>query len=505
MTNSQTCPQCGSPLSASGELEGLCPFCLLGHDLGAQTAPSRAEIVNTGTGAERPDAPSIESIQADFPGLQILEQIGRGGMGVVFRAKQRRLDRMVALKLLAPEVAEDPTFAERFLREARAMARLNHPNIVTVYDFGESGGRFYLLMEFVDGVSLRELLQGERLRASEAMAIIPKICAGLQYAHDQGIVHRDIKPENILLDRSGDVKLLDFGLAKLVGSEARGYTLTRGSQVMGTPQYMAPEQIKRPLEVDHRADIYSLGVVFYEMLTDGLPVGRFKLPSEKVQVDVRIDEVVMRAMENEPEQRYQRIAELNDEVTNITRTAVDPNAVAPASDAATPDLAEVGAQAAGAAASPLRERLGKIEANVRSIIKDATGGEVGSKSSKPGPPAEMTAGIPFHFGSSEMGFMRSSGMVSFEGGTLMIDYQKVDTVVGLIKSGINKLRIPESDIKSAKYVRRFWGSRIELEGCNLQTFNNVPSAKGVLLILRFCRRNSESARQLAYELTQALA
>jgi serine/threonine protein kinase len=183
------------------------------------------------------------------------------------------LDRTVALKILPPEVGSDPAFAERFTREAQALAKLTHPNIVMVFDFGETNGYYYFVMEYVDGINLRQSLQLGHVSAEEALAIIPQICDALQYAHDEGIVHRDIKPENVLLDRRGRVKIADFGLAKLVGATQSGLSLTGTQQVMGTPHYMAPEQMERPATVDHRADIYSLGVVFYELLTGELPLG----------------------------------------------------------------------------------------------------------------------------------------------------------------------------------------------------------------------------------------
>jgi len=156
---------------------------------------------------------------------------------------------------------------------------------------------------------------------------VPQICEALQFAHDEGIVHRDIKPENILLDKRGRLKIADFGLARLLnrgtGSLPVGsphYTLTGPWQVMGTPNYMAPEQMDDPLKVDHRADIYSLGVVFYEMLTGELPRGRFAPPSQKVQVDVRLDEVVLRALEQEPERRYQQASEVKTDVDAIVQS-----------------------------------------------------------------------------------------------------------------------------------------------------------------------------------------
>ena len=171
-------------------------------------------------------------------------------------------------------------------------------------------------MEYVDGVNLRHALRAGRLAPREALAIVPQICDALQYAHDQGVVHRDIKPENVLLDRTGRVKIADFGLAKLLGKGPDDFTLTRTQQVMGTPRYMAPEQIEKPTTVDHRADIYSLGVVLYEMLTGELPLGRFEPPSHKVQVDVRIDEVVLRTLEKEPERRYQRASQVKTELAS---------------------------------------------------------------------------------------------------------------------------------------------------------------------------------------------
>ena len=251
-------------------------------------------------------------------------------MGAVYKARQRGLDRLVALKILPPQGASDPAFTERFSREARALAKLNHPNIVTVHDFGEivtdhgsgeTGGLYFFIMEYVDGANLRQLLQAKNLTPAEAMKIVPPICEALQYAHDEGIVHRDIKPENILVDKKGRVKIADFGLAKLLGRKAEMYTLTGPWQVMGTPHYMAPEQMERPLAVDHRADIYSLGVVLYEMLTGELPLGRFLPPSQKVQIDVRLDEIVLKTLEKEPERRYQHVSEVKTQVESIYGTS----------------------------------------------------------------------------------------------------------------------------------------------------------------------------------------
>ncbi len=308
-----SCPRCGAPLAEGGVLSGLCPACLLRQGVG-DPAPFLHD-------AARPSGAEVElsAIQRDFPQFEILELVGRGGMGLVYKARQPRLDRTVALKILAPEVMSQPAFAERFLREARALARLNHPNVVAVHDFGEVNGRYFLVMEYVEGAHLRQLIELGRLRAADALRLVPEICAGLQYAHEQGIVHRDIKPENILVDANGRPKIADFGLVKVLGQDEDDWRLTRASQVMGTPQYMAPEQMHRPRDVDHRADIYSLGVVLYEMLTAELPVGRFALPSERARVDARLDDVVLKAMQREPAQRYQAASEMSTSVEDIAK------------------------------------------------------------------------------------------------------------------------------------------------------------------------------------------
>jgi len=278
------------------------------------------------TPAAQPPLPP-EQIAPHFPQLEILECLGRGGMGVVYKARQKTLNRLVALKLLAPERVRDPKFAERFTREAQALAALNHPNIVTIYDFGQAAGFYFLLMEFVDGVNLRQLLRARKFTPEEALAIVPPLCDALQFAHDRGIVHRDIKPENLLLDKAGRVKVADFGIAKMLGAVNGG---GRGGEtaapenatqsVVGTPGYSAPEQITNPQRVDSRADIYSLGVVFYEMLTGELPTGKFEPPSKKVVIDVRLDEVVLRALEKKPELRYQQASEVKTRVETIAAT-----------------------------------------------------------------------------------------------------------------------------------------------------------------------------------------
>lgn len=313
LNDPQPCPSCGEPM-AQGALARLCPRCLLaaGQETRPGSEPSGSPCFST---------PSLERVAALFPELEVLRLLGAGGMGAVYQARQPQLDRMVALKILPPSVREGVGSTERFQREARALARLNHANIVSLYEFGERGEFRFFVMEFVDGANLRQLEQCGRLAPREALQIIPQICDALQYAHDEGIVHRDIKPENVLIDRRGRVKIADFGLARILGQDREASRLTGEGQVMGTPHYMAPEQVEKPLAVDHRADIYSLGVVLYEMLTGDLPLGKFAPPSRKVDVDIRFDEIVLRALENDPCLRYQKASEVKSGVETIGESA----------------------------------------------------------------------------------------------------------------------------------------------------------------------------------------
>ena len=230
------------------------------------------------------------------------------------------MDRIVALKILPEEFSRDVKFALRFTREARTLAKLNHPNIVSVFEFGKVQGTYYFLMEFVDGPTLRDVVSAGQLPSEHALAIVPHLCDALQFAHDKGVIHRDIKPENILMAKDGSVKITDFGLSRILGNETQPTVLTRTHQIMRTPRYMAAEQLEGARSVDPRADIYSLGVVFYEMLTGELPIGRFAVPSQKVEIDVRLDEVVLRTLEKEPRRRYQHASQIKSDVQTIAST-----------------------------------------------------------------------------------------------------------------------------------------------------------------------------------------
>lgn len=317
--NDQTCPHCHSPIPPDAPA-GLCPACILR----GVSHPSNPEPVAA------VKLPAMDEVAAAFPELEVIELVGQGGMGVVFKARQPRLDRLVALKILLPALAAQPGFAERFTREARVLARLAHPHIVAIYDFGESAGFFYLIMEFVNGVNLRAAMSAG-VKPEQALLLVPKICEALQFAHDRGVLHRDIKPENILLDTTGAPKLADFGIAKLADETTGATGLTATGLALGTAAYMAPEQVEKPATVDHRADIYSLGVVLYEMLTGELPLGRFAAPSEKSTVDHGVDEVVLRALEKERERRQQSATEMKRDVEGAT-AGVPPLRTSPPAD-----------------------------------------------------------------------------------------------------------------------------------------------------------------------------
>ena len=319
--NIHTCPQCHAPLPADAP-QGLCPRCL-----GAMNFATGTVVPDEDAAGSLPPL-SIEELAPHFPPLELIECLGRGGMGVVYKARQKTLNRLVALKLLAPERVRDGQFAQRFEREAQALAALNHPNIVTIHDFGQAGGFYFLLMEFVDGVNLRQAMKAGRLTPEQALAIVPPVCEALQYAHEHGIVHRDIKPENLMLDKTGRVKIADFGIAKMVATNSEGTSSSAapnsGATILaGTPAYMAPEQ-RDHQSTDHRADIYSLGVVLYELLTGELPSRNLLPPSKKVSIDVRLDEVVLRALETSPELRWQTAAEMG---TRMETIAASPAAI----------------------------------------------------------------------------------------------------------------------------------------------------------------------------------
>jgi serine/threonine protein kinase len=284
---------------------GLCPVCLMqeGVKLATSTRARPGDFV----------PPTVEEMTLLFPDFDLRAFIGQGGMGAVYRAVQPELDRTVAIKVLASETGRDPEFMERFRREAATLARLDHPNIVKLFDYGEREGFAYFVMEFVDGVDLSRRMATGPLAPDEAFDITTQLCDALQHTHERGVVHRDIKPENILIAHDGRVKVADFGVARLVLPDEADERLTRTRATLGTPRYMAPEQMAPGHDVDRRADIYSAGVVLYEMLTGAIPAGHFDPPSTKVpRLNPGIDEVVLRALNAEPARRFATATELKE-------------------------------------------------------------------------------------------------------------------------------------------------------------------------------------------------
>jgi len=247
--------------------------------------------------------------------------LGRGGMGVVYKARQLSLDRLVALKILPPTLSSDASFVKRFKREARAVAKLSHPNIVQIFDIAQEDDLHFFSMDYIDGQTLDEVLK-ERgsLDSDEAVRIITQAASGVEHAHEIGILHRDIKPSNMILDRRGNVKVMDFGLARMTDEGSR---LTQSGTLMGTLEYMSPEQC-RGEELDFRTDIYSLGVVLYEMLTGKTPFDApneaalvYKIvhdePTEAKKINPTIPDdlnaIVSRAMAKDRDERYAGISE----------------------------------------------------------------------------------------------------------------------------------------------------------------------------------------------------
>ncbi len=248
-------------------------------------------------------------------GYRLEKLVGKGGMGEVHRAVQLSLGRVVAVKILSGELAADPTFVARFDKEAAALATLSHPNVVSIVDKGKAENTYYLVMEYVDGPSLREVMRSPLLDIPGALRIIMEIARAIDYAHSRGVVHRDLKPENILFDEQagGIAKVTDFGLATFFDDSklTSRFNVTETHVSMGTLSYMAPEQRVDAKNADHRADIYSLGVMLYELLVGEVPIGTFDPPSQRRPgTDKRLDGIVLRCLKPSPADRYQRVADL---------------------------------------------------------------------------------------------------------------------------------------------------------------------------------------------------
>ena len=263
-------------------------------------------------------APNPAELAPLFPGYEIQGLIATGGMGAVYCAVQKSLDRIVALKILPRELSKDAVFCAGFEAEAKAMARLNHPNLIGVFDFGEVNGMLFIIMEYVPGKSLFHSANGRAIDPTEVIRLVVGICQGLAHAHANGIIHRDIKPSNILLDASAMPKIGDFGLARPIDRQ-----VLEGEQIYGTPHYTAPEVVESPRSVDQRADIFSVGVLLHELLTSKLPADDQRLASLIAHSDVRFDDIIRRATQQQPAARY---ADARDMANDLQAIAAPPMA-----------------------------------------------------------------------------------------------------------------------------------------------------------------------------------
>lgn len=259
-------------------------------------------------------APEPDELASFFPGYEIQYLIASGGMGAVYRARQTSLEREVAIKILPKEFSGNSIFRSNFETEARAMARLNHVNLIGVYHFGEAGGMPYIIMEYVHGKSLHRSANGVAIEPSEVIRLISGICKGLAHAHAYGVLHRDIKPSNILLDSNAQPKICDFGLA---GPIKR--TMKEGEVIYGTPGYTAPEVGESPASVDHRADIFSVGVLLHELLTGKMPADDPRSASVISRCDSRFDAIIRRATRPMATDRYASVDEFARDLQKITR------------------------------------------------------------------------------------------------------------------------------------------------------------------------------------------
>jgi serine/threonine protein kinase/Leucine-rich repeat (LRR) protein len=341
------------------------------------------------------ELPYPEELQALLGGGYVIEKfIGQGGMGAVYQGLQMPLKRPVAVKILIKGTGEDYAFEERFKREAYAMAALTHPHIVQVYDCGNAGEQFlFISMELVQGGDLSDALKASQITPDIALKLMPQICDGLQAAHERGIVHRDIKPANIFLTADGRAKVADFGLAKKLNVGAT--MVTKTGLGLGTPDYAAPEQFENLPDIDHRADIYSLGVMFYQLLTGRLPRGAWKVPSARAAIDPRLDDVVLKAMESDRAERYQSAAELKADILKIT---VQPGLTGPIPVAVTRSasvpLGKTASTAGLKQAVPVPTRSGPMAPRPTGVMPPQKTGAVQSRSTGPVPQPRSTGPVP---------------------------------------------------------------------------------------------------------------
>ena len=472
MNEPKICGQCQKQIPEHAPF-GICPVCVL--DLAKGKDPSQSTESHP---SSENHAPEPHQLIGKFPNLEIVSLLGHGGMGAVYLARQTSLDRIVALKVLSNSLAEDPSFTERFAREAKTLAKLTHPNIVTVFDSGQAGDASYLVMEFVDGVNLRDAIAAHEIDASRALAIVQQICDALQHAHDANVIHRDIKPENILIDRNGHVKIADFGLAKLLQPQPEQYSLSGTRQVLGTRNYMAPEQIEKPESVDHRADLYSLGVVLYELLTGELPIGRFAPPSDKSGCGKRLDDLVMRTLEKDPSQRFQQASMIGSAVREL-ESAIEPASVrTPLVEAVTraDNFSSLKARERGPVTNPVPFTISKLKSEL-SYAKS---------------------------GNLAFNIAKADGMVHLFDDRVELEYHVSDPMA----SGKSELRthtVGLSELASVEVEPTLWGgARLRFRAMSLSAVNEIPRSRQGVFCLDVSHRDRLAADDFADATSRAI-
>lgn len=453
------CEKCGNTID-----EGAgCQICLLqlGLSQGVGGGVGKRQVLGASVGheSEADGWPSIAELNSRFPQLEITRLIGRGGMGAIYQARQTSLDRDVALKLIAKEVSQDPTFVERFEREAKTLAKLSHPNIVTIYDFGyTSDGVAYLIMEFVDGINLREAMRSRSVGPEDALDVIATICRALEYAHSRGVIHRDIKPENILLGDDGSLKVVDFGIAKIVDDSVRTPTLTATRQVLGSLHYLAPEQLESPDQVDHRVDLYALGVVFYELLTGELPLGRYEPPSAIYnKADKRIDQIVLKSLSRKPSNRFQTAKELGGEIQQLQ---------------------------AGSAAS-WSDRPAETPPPLPGVSADS-----GRAASVP-----FNSDLPFSYDTFH-GFAEALGLVYANERALCIEFRTRDKIMGVLKSKAQLVQIPFEKLTRCELIQGVFSSKLVISANSLSVLSDLPNSESGTVEFKIKRTDVAAARRL---------
>ena len=465
MSDAKKCGQCQRDIPSHAPF-GICPVCVL------NLATENSQEQEPGSDP-KPVVDAVaqpHELSGKFPNLEIVSLLGRGGMGAVYLARQTSLDRIVALKVLSSGLAEDPSFTERFAREAKTLARLTHPNIVTVFDSGQTGDANYLVMEYIEGVNLRDAIVSNTIDPARSLAIVQQICDALQHAHDAGVVHRDIKPENILIDRNGLVKIADFGLAKLVQPKPEQYSLTGTRQVLGTRNYMAPEQIETPESVDHRADLYSLGVVLYELLTGELPIGKFAPPSSKSGCSKRLDDLVMRTLEKDPGKRFQQASMIGSAVREL-ESSIGKHSGGPSLVEAITRTERVGAYADQS--QPLTEPIPFSISNLK------------SEANFP-PTGKMT-----------MNIAKAQGLLHAYDDRIEMEY-RIHDPWGKSEPTLEVAPISMDDLSSVQFEPTWWGgAQLRFQAMSLSSVESIPNARQGAFCVNVKQRDRSAAVEFA--------